>query len=201
MRGKQALDRLKDYPQIKTVLDIGAWDGVQTKYLRKIGFDVTSLDYDLQPDKTGGFQVDIVGDYLTIELDDQYDCVWCSHTLEHQANVGIFLKKLFKDTKDGGVVAITVPSMTKYVEGWRVVDGHLTYWNAGVLLYNMIVAGFDCSNARVGFYNDEISVLVEKKQADLPVLTSGRGELDRLNKFFPIDVYQSFNGHIESVNW
>jgi hypothetical protein len=89
--------------------------------------------------------------------------------------------------------------MEKY--GTRVVDGHMTYWNAGVLLYNLILAGFDCKDARVATYNDEVSVLARKVEAGLPRISSDRGEIDRLCKFFPVEVSQGFNGAIDKVNW
>ena len=46
-----------------------------------------------------------------------------------------------------------------------------------------------------------MSVLVRKIKADLPRISSDRGEIDRLSKFFPIDVSQGFDGSIKEVNW
>ena len=60
---------------------------------------------------------------------------------------------------------------------------------------------FNCSKARVATYNNEVSVIVEKKPADLPPLTGDRGEILRLAKFFPMDVKQGFSGHIDKLNW
>jgi SAM-dependent methyltransferase len=191
MRGKQAIERVAQYGDVHTVLDIGSWRGEQAQYLRSKGKKVSTVDFNAK--------ADYQGDFLKLEFDQQFDCVWCSHTLEHQPNVGQFLDKCSRVLRDGGLLAITVPSMDKYER--RVVDGHLTYWNAGVLLYNMVVAGFNCSKARVSTYDKQVSVLVTKKKADLPTLTGDRGELERLNKFFPLQIKQGFDGYIEKLNW
>ena len=190
MRGMQAIERVVQYDDIDTVLDIGSWNGTHAGYLRLHGKSVMTVDFNVQADFTGN--------YLDLEI-PKFDCIWCSHTLEHQPNVGQFLTKCFNDLNDNGLFAVTVPSMEKY--GTKVVDGHVTYWNAGLLLYNLILAGFDCSDARVATYNNEVSVLVRKVKANLPRISSDRGELDRLSKFFPINVQQGFNGAIEEVNW
>jgi SAM-dependent methyltransferase len=190
MRGMQAIERVVQYDDIDTVLDIGSWNGTHAGYLRLHGKSVMTVDFNVQADFTGN--------YLDLEI-PKFDCIWCSHTLEHQPNVGQFLTKCFDDLNDNGLFAVTVPSMEKY--GTKVVDGHMTYWNAGLLLYNLILAGFDCSDARVATYNNEVSVLVRKVKANLPRISSDRGELERLSKFFPINVQQGFNGSIEEVNW
>ena len=190
MRGMQAIERVVQYDDIDTVLDIGSWNGTHAGYLRLHGKSVMTVDFNVQADFTGN--------YLDLEI-PKFDCIWCSHTLEHQPNVGQFLTKCFNDLNDNGLFAVTVPSMEKY--GTKVVDGHMTYWNAGLLLYNLILAGFYCSDARVATYNNEVSVLVRKVKANLPRISSDRGELDRLSKFFPINVQQGFNGAIEEVNW
>ena len=190
MRGLEAIQRVVEYDDIHTILDIGSWNGMHAQFFRANGFKVSTVDFNVQ--------ADYHGDYLKLDL-PKFDCIWCSHTLEHQTNPGTFLKKCWNDLNDNGLFAVTVPSMEKY--GTRVVDGHMTYWNAGVLIYHLILTGFDCSEARVGTYNNEVSVLVRKVQASLPRISSDRGEISRLSKFFPIEVSQGFDGSIKEANW
>jgi|TARA_R110000744_G_scaffold94533_2_gene182584 SAM-dependent methyltransferase len=191
MRGMDALQHVIKYDDVSTILDVGSWRGDQARFLEKHGKIVKTVDFNVAADFTGNF--------LHIDFPEKFDCIWCSHTLEHQPNVGLFLEKCYNDLRDGGLLAITVPFMRKYDHS--VVDGHLTYWNGGNLLYNIIAAGFDCSNARVKTYADQVSVLVRKVGADLPEMTGDRGEINRLSKFFPMKVDQGFSGHIESLNW
>ena len=190
MRGLEAIERVVQYEDVETVLDVGSWKGEQADYMRIHGKSVMTVDFNVK--------ADYAGNYLDLDL-PQFDCIWLSHTLEHQTNPGLFLQKCFNDLRDNGVFAVTVPSMEKY--NTKVVDGHMTYWNVGVLLYHLILAGFDCKEARAATYSNEVSVIVRKVQADLPKISSDRGEISRLSRFFPIDVTQGFNGSIKEVNW
>ena len=82
---------------------------------------------------------DVSGDFLSCDVTG-FDLVWCSHVLEHQPNPNLFLKKCFDILNDDGWLCVTVPPRKD-----EIVGGHLTLWNAGLLLYNLIMAGFDCS--------------------------------------------------------
>src|SRR5690606_36120022 len=81
----------------------------------------------------------------------------------------------------GGVLALTVPPLKS-----RIVGGHVSLWNAGLLLYNLVLAGFDCSRARILQYGYNISVILTKTPAELPRdLSFDRGDLRRLRPFLP----------------
>ena len=171
----------------RTVLDIGSGDGWYADQFRAAGFSVTTVDY-LD-------SADMVGNYLDLQP-GRHDLIWCSHVLEHQPNVGMFLQKCFADLHDGGWICLTVPPAKS-----EIVGGHLTIWNAGLLLYNMILAGFDCGSASVKRYGYNISVLVRKVRAELPPLAYDFGDIERLAKFFPFDAKQGFDGDIGGINW
>lgn len=99
--------------------------------------------------------------------------------------------------KDGGVLAITVPPLKR-----EIVGGHVSLWNAGLLLYRLILAGFDCQNASVLTYGYNISVIIEKRRIDLPSdLKFANGDLEKLSDYFPFDVKQGFDGDIAMINW
>jgi hypothetical protein len=82
-----------------------------------------------------------------------------------------------------------------------IVGGHLTVWNTGLILYNLIIAGFDCSEASVKTYGYDCSVIVKKKTAILPELGYDYGDIEKLSHFFPFDARQGFNGQILELNW
>jgi len=191
MFGDEAARKLvKDY-SFNTLLDIGSGPK-SAAYSLFTDNGKTVTRQDINPD----YQPDLLGDFNNLAIVDQYDCVWCSHVLEHQLNVNHFLTKIFYTLKEGGVLAITVPPRKD-----EIVGGHVTLWNAGLLLYNLILAGFDCKNAAVKSYGYNISVIVEKKTAILPNLNYDTGDINALNEFFPLGVFEGFDGNIQEINW
>ena len=183
--GTEALARFMD-EDFGRVLDLGSGAGDQAKILRqKFKVDTISL---FPP-------ADIIGDYLQTEL-EPYDGIWCCHVLEHQPNVNFFLRKLYQDLTDDGVLAITVPPRKD-----QVVGGHLNLFNAGTLVYNLIMAGFNCSKARVAMYGYNVSVIVQKRPTGKVPLTMDSGDIERLAQFFPFPVEQGFDGLNARANW
>lgn len=202
MWGDKAFTKLITDYTFETVLDIGSGAGDQARAFRRSGKKVTAIDfgsscyYD-----AGGKDYDniefIKGDFADLAAVRHFDCVWASHVLEHQRNPGFFLEQCFQLTHK--VFAVTVPPLKH-----EIVGGHVSLWNAGMLLYNMILAGFDCSQAAVWQYGYNISVIVSKKEVDRDVLKQlhyDHGDIVRLQKYFPIQVREGFNGQNIKVNW
>ena len=187
--------RLIEEYDFDTVLDIGSGTGEHTRFFRHYGKQVFSVDL--------GAGADYVGDFNELTLDRQFDVVWCSHVLEHQRNVGAFLEKIYAAIKDdGGILAITVPIHPRA----RLLCGHITSWNLGLLCYNLVLAGFDCSEARALQTQFELGLIVRKKRAVAPEIGPSAAfhmpdQLDKLAKFFPIPVGQSSNAEVLEVNW
>ena len=192
----QALEKLISEFEFESVLDIGCGPGLHSQRFRDAGKRVTGIDY--RPQIPGV----IAADYLEHEFELKFDCIWASHVLEHQPNVNRFLQKIFADLRDGGILAITVPPFKN-----EVVGGHLTLWNAGVLIYNLIIAGFDCREARCKRYQYNISLITPKIPAALPRdrLRFANGDIELLKQFFPRCLddpwRQAFNGDIAELNW
>lgn len=139
---------------------------------------------------------DIVSDYNEYKFKKKFDGIWCAHCLEHQRSVGVFLDKIFSDLKDGGILCITVPPRKD-----KIVGGHLSLWNGGLLLYNLILAGFDCSGAEVLKDGYNISVIVRKKAAKIPDLKMDCGDIEALSHFFPFPAEHGFDGNIEKIGF
>ena len=172
---------VRTLPKGSSLLDIGSGSGEHAQGFCRAGFDVTTLDLNSP--------ADIKGDYLKIFLTQQYDCIWASHVLEHQRNPGWFLDKCRIDLKAGGLLAVTVPPRKD-----EIVGGHVTLWNPGLLLYNLVLSRFDCSKADVYVQNYDISVLVRKYEIDLPALCMDHGDITSLADFFPMPVGEGFDG-------
>lgn len=195
------------------MLDVGCGQGKQSEVFVKQGKKVTALDYGdsyyfkTRKDSTiDDKDVDlIIGDINKLEIQQNFDAVWCSHVLEHQLNPNQFLKKLNKLTKENGVLAITVPGTLDP----RIQGGHVSVWNAGLLLYHLVLAGYDCSNAHI--LNDEadLSIVVKKKEISvLDALSYDRGDIKKIQQYLPINIeYMEtiddvhFNGDIKELNW
>jgi hypothetical protein len=71
-------------------------------------------------------------------------------------------------------------------------------WNPGLLLYNLVSSGIDCSESYVHQRDYDICVVVRLKTFDLSEikLTYDRGDVDLLSEYFPFDVKEPFNGDI-----
>jgi len=195
-KAEECLRKLvRDFP-FETVLDVGCGRGPHTRAFQAAGKTVTPTDI------FSAFDGVVVGDYAQLDFGRQFDCVWLSHVLEHQLNVNMFLKKVHRDIKEGGWLAITVPPLKH-----EIVGGHVTLWNAGLLLYNLILAGFDCRQARVKCYGYNISVITPKISTPMPLaqLKTSRDDMALLAPFFPqhpqLTWRQSVPGNIQQLNW
>ena len=182
----------------ETVLDVGSGAGKHADIFEQNGKHVTTIDFGLSVyyDQRGSHRTDIVGDYYQYEFERQFDLVWASHVLEHQPNPNLFLKKIHRDVKEGGWVAITVPPLKH-----QIVGGHLTLWNAGLLLYQLVFAGFNCKHAWIKKYGYNVSVIVRKESIELPELHYDSGDIDRLADYFPDGLGERFNGNLAELNW
>ncbi len=185
------------------VLDLGAGTGSHTGFFEGAGHKVWPVDAHPQFDDClqWFFPVDPTTDAL---FEIEFDIVWAAHVLEHSTNPGSFLTHCRWMLKPGGYLAVTVPPMKP-----EIVGGHVTVWNAGLLLYNLILAGFDCSQASVKTYDYNITVIVPRSsiveevamRRHLDTLSHDHGDIEKLREYFPLPVSQGFNGVIEEVNW
>jgi len=181
---------LQDY-RWQTVLDVGCGNQEHARIFRAMGKTVTTLD--------PVFAADLKGDFLETKLPEQYDVVFCSHVLEHQRNIGVFVDKLFEAITDDGYLAISVPPEMVH---W-VCFGHPNQLNAGFLIYHLIMGGFDCREAVVLTYGYNVSVIVPKKPNGLPK-GSWALEKDDVVPFFPsgfVSNSHQVNGAVRSIGW
>lgn len=176
--GGEAFAKLQEY-QFESILDVGCGED---PYPGAVTIDLT------HPAK---FQ----DHYFNVQV-DPVDLIWCCHVLEHQRNIGMFLEKMRNDLKPDGYACITIPPPRQ-----NLVGGHVVVMAAGHLLYQMILAGFDCSGARVGTYGYNISVIVQRKDAILPPLLMDKGDIEVLNQFFPFEAKQGMKSDVENINW
>ncbi|WP_404926460.1 hypothetical protein [Mesorhizobium sp. ORM16] len=128
--------------------------------------------------------------------------VWVCHVLEHQLNPNAFLRPYLARLRPGGFL-VTVPPMKN-----QFVNGDVSLWNAGLLLYHLIFAGFGYRHARVGTYASgpgypvyNISVVANSRGSDPPASAQDAGDIERLADSFPRPVRQGFDGRLSDMNW
>lgn len=194
MHGAQALPKFiaacRRY-QLTDVLDIGSGRGAQAAEMARHGLNVTTVSL--------GPGADVRGDYSATSFDQRYGGIWACHVLEHQPNIQIFLRKLRRDALPGAIIAVTVPPAKT-----EVVGGHLSLWNAGLLVYHLVLAGIDCAGAKVLTAGYDISVLVRNEPLVLPALTMANADLRALRPYFP--AFPGWTGHgfpgvVRQHNW
>ncbi|WP_299417656.1 methyltransferase domain-containing protein [uncultured Sulfitobacter sp.] len=191
------IQHLVDDRSFETVLDVGSGAGEQAALLRKHGKRVTELDYGeshyFKEAEHAGESDILRGDFVTMPIEQEFDCVLASHVLEHQPNVNAFLRKANAVLREGGVLGLSVPPLKH-----QIVGGHLTVWNAGLVLYNLVLAGFDCRNPWIRRYGYNISVVVEKRSISPAGLVFDNGDIDRIAAYLPEGFGEGFDGDIHS---
>lgn len=200
MLADQALYKILEDYSFKTVLDIGYGEGNQSKLFVDAGKKVTAIDYNPRNSVKGVTMIH--ADFMDSNLlhIKPFDCIWASHVLEHQFDPRAFLKQIGYFVKKGGIIAITVPPMKH-----EIVGGHLTWWNAGKLIYTLILSGFDCSHVSIKTYGYNISIILKNVPIvnfDYLDLNYNKHDLKKLEKFFPFPINGfRFNGNIKELNW
>lgn len=184
----------------KTVLDVGAGRCLQTKFLKEKGKKVYTCDFENIDGAhcSSNIKYDYSGDFLDINFNNEkFDFVFSSHVLEHQRNVGMFLDKMASLVSENGFICIVLPIRKPFVTG-----GHLSIWNPGILLYNLVMAGVDCSECCIIQKDYDIGLVVKFKKFDINKhsLTYDRGDVDLLSKYFPFELKEPFNGDIMNLN-
>jgi len=184
-----------------TVLDIGGGNLLASAHFVNNGKTVDVCDFSTSPYlKEGliaqsGIRNFIDGDFNEIQIPNRYDLVWLSHVLEHQVNIQSFLVRVCSLIEENGYLAIAVPPRKPFI-----VSGHCNLFNPGLLVYRLILAGMDCSSAKVFQYDGNICLLTKVKRVQLPKLAFDIGDLDTLAQYFPLPVQEGFNGDFNHVN-
>jgi 2-polyprenyl-3-methyl-5-hydroxy-6-metoxy-1,4-benzoquinol methylase len=201
IRGGAAAWYLLNSCEFKSVLDVGSGGGEQALQFAKRNKSVHCVDYGVSvyfQQSSARAELEAmssvrwsIGNFNEMVPTETYDLVWCSHILEHQPDANRFIKHCLSYLSADGWLAITVPPLKH-----RIVGGHVSLWNAGLLLYQIVLAGNNCSEAIVMNYDYNISVLVRKSPIELPHLDFDTGDIDRLKAFFPVGYEENFDGRM-----
>ena len=97
----------------KTILDIGSGTGISLVKFEQKGFTVTGIE----PDKENTRKINQVlkkgncinGFIENIKIDEKFDIIWSSHSLEHLEDPNLCFKKAFELLKNTGMFCVIVP--------------------------------------------------------------------------------------------
>jgi len=149
------LKLLKDHiNDFNSLLDIGSAAGNCSDIFKFLGKDVTRVEH------LEIYDAEYRTDFITTNFNKKFDCIWASQVLEHQRNIGLFLNKCFDDLNDNGILAVTVPYQTN---NNCLELGHPVIFNPLNLIYNLVIAGFDCSEIKLKVYDFNIGIILKKK--------------------------------------
>lgn len=201
MFGNVALAHLLENYEFNKVLDVGCGSGTHTGQFRRAGKEVTPNDASYH-DRIGMKTYTLEGYYAKewMHQPSNFDCIWCCHVLEHMPNPHDALKMMRAMLRKGGVLCVTVPPLKQ-----EIVGGHVSLWNGGLLLYNLVLAGFDCSDVWLRKYGYNISVIVRNPTEHLydeihRRLKYDAGDIEKIAKWMPLGCkVQGFNGDIEAI--
>ena len=191
---------IRDY-EFNSVLDVGSGAGEHAEMFASQGKTVTALDFGtnvhsrISESKNHDIRK-IDANFYEVTFDEKFDCIWASHVLEHQPDSGQFIRRCMDLAKEDGVLAITVPPLKH-----TIVGGHLSLWNPGLLLYQLVFNGLDCRDAAICTYDYNITILVRNRRRKDVALKWDSGDIEALKKYFPEFVNEPFNGQIAQWNW
>jgi SAM-dependent methyltransferase len=191
--------------KFQSVLDIGAGNGFASNIYHKHGKTVTATGLCIESYGRSNFPntitlfEDVLVEDMHVFADSQFDAIWCSHVLEHTQNPGLALNEIHRVLKEDGYLFLIVPEYSPLIVGGHISTG----WNLGVLMYNLVLSGF---NVREGSFINHcwnVAAFVQKTKTCLPDLRHDDGDIEELNKFFPRELRfrQGVDGRISSHNW
>ena len=185
-----------------TILDIGM--GPDT-YIADFFIKNKKRVYAIDIEKQNSYEHEkfhfIEGNFLGYPFSRKFDAVLASHVLEHVQNTGLFLDKVYDILNDDGIFFCIVPPHKT-----QIVGGHVTIgWNMGILMYNLILSGFDVKEGRFKKCGYNIAGFVKKREnKKLPEdLIFDAGDIEKLADYWPNKDYfkHAFEGDIEEWNW
>lgn len=135
-----------------TLMDVGCGDGSTLKLAARLGWETIGLEFDanaVRSSRAEGLNV-VEGTYRRLEAySNQFDCVICSHLIEHVHEPILLLRLIRQALKDGGTALISCPNAQSYVRqrfgsSWRGLEAprHLAIPSLRFLIGEMERLGF-----------------------------------------------------------
>ena len=144
------------------LMDVGCGDGDMLSLATKLGWQAMGLEFDPAAVKAARAQgLDVLeGTYERLsEYMQAFDCIVCSHVLEHVHNPLDMLIKLKEALKPGGILLLSSPNATSalryyFGENWRGLEAprHLSIPSMSHLKAKLIEMGFNVTQRQLNSY-------------------------------------------------
>lgn len=153
-RERLMMEHLSSHIDHGRVLDVGFGSGTLILNLARLGFDVTGVDISekflkyvmakLEKQEIRGKITVQKGSITDLQFSNQlFDSVVCGEVLEHIMDDRKALREIYRVTKPGGILIVTVPAnqqLWSFVDEWA---GHYRRYSKSVLTHLLEEAGFD----------------------------------------------------------
>lgn len=119
VRMEYIINHLRNYPEKKTVLDVGCGGGILSESIAKLNYDVTGIDpskENIEAAKIHSRHLKIDYHYVTIEgfaeQGNKFDVVLCMEVIEHVADIYSFINSCAKLLNENGLIFLSTINRT-----------------------------------------------------------------------------------------
>lgn len=159
----------------KRLMDVGCGNGTMLSLATKLGWQAMGLEIDpaaVRASRTQGLNV-LEGTYERLaEYSQAFDCIVCSHVLEHVHNPQDMLIKLKEALKPGGTLLLSLPNATSalryhFGENWRGLEAprHLSIPSMHQLKAHLEGMGFSVKERQLNVFPTAVESLRIQRRA------------------------------------
>ncbi len=141
-----------DLEGFEKLADIGSGPGHQAFIFKRLGCDVTCVDYK-RP-----IYANLVWTHPdNADFHETFDLLWSHHCLEHIRDPLGALIQWWGWLKPGGRLLLTVPEI-----GLVMSSGHINSYNIPLLIYHLAMAGFSLAGKTIQKQRSHLRVIAQK---------------------------------------
>lgn len=134
--------------QFPKMLNIGAGEGLETKILSQLGYNVTGI---IRGETNLDFAHKNYPDILYVDCDmhdlpfpsESFDAIYINHTFEHAFAPFIFLLEMYSVLKTKGRIWITMPEFKELTDPTITESNKLYHHHPNMLCYNLLKQMFE----------------------------------------------------------